>query len=214
MLVLVQRPDDVVSGRQVFVAVEPAPGERDQVRGVQLRVLAVDRDEELHDLVRRQVVEDDGRHLEVLQVVLLGELVEGEQAVLPVQRAQDPRLLGELQGAGFRSPAGGGEFQAPVGDEQHAAGDRRKAPRIGALEVVGDELLDLLLDDRTLVRLLRGRDPLLEELPVDAAGGLLLLSPGRLAAGPEGKDLEADQCLQVRPREQGLVKTYAELVQP
>ena len=46
-----------------------------------------------------------------------------------------------------------------------------QGPRVGALEVVGDELVDLLLDDRPLERLLGGGDLLLQELPVDPSRG-------------------------------------------
>ena len=186
---------------------------RDQVRRVQLGVLAVDCDEELDDLVRSQVVEDDGGDLEVLQVVLRGELVEGEEAVLSVERAQDPGLLGQLQRPGVRPARGRGELQPAVGNEQDASRNGRQRARVRALEVVRHELFDLLLDDRPLVGMLGSRDPLLQKLPVDAAGGLLLLAPGRLAARTEGKDLEPDEGLQVHPREKGLIEADAELVQ-
>src|SRR5580765_3506655 len=99
--------------------------------------------------------------------------MESEQPVLPVERAQDPALLGELQDArvGATPAAGGRELEAAVGDEQDAAGDRGQCPRIGALQVVVDELFDLALDDRALERLLGGSDLLFEELPVDAPSG-------------------------------------------
>ena len=106
-LVLVQRADHVVRGRQVLVAVEAAARERDQVRRVQLRVLAVDGDEELDHLVGREAVENDRRHLEVPQAVLFGQLVEGQEPVLSVQGPEDARLLGELEGAGVGAAAGG-----------------------------------------------------------------------------------------------------------
>ena len=158
VLVLVQRPDHVVGRREVFVAVEPAPGQRHQVRRIQLGVLAVDRDEELDDLVGRQVVEDDRRNLEVLEVVLFGELVEREEAVLPVEGPQDAGLIRQLERARVGAAARGGELESLLRDEEHAARDRRQRPGVGALEVVGDQLVDLLLDDRALEGMLGGRD--------------------------------------------------------
>ena len=89
VLALVQRAHDVVRRGEVLVAVELAARERDQVRRVQPRVLRVDRDEHLHDVIFRQPVEDDGRHREVLAAEVLDVGVQREQAVLSVDGAQD-----------------------------------------------------------------------------------------------------------------------------
>ena len=126
MLVFVQGADDVVRRGEILVAVEAPAGQRDQMGRIQLRVLAVDRDEKLHDLVGRQRVEHDGGHLEILEVVLLGELVEREQTVLAVQRSKNSRVFGQFERSRVGAPAAGHEFQAPVGHQQDASGDGRK----------------------------------------------------------------------------------------
>src|SRR2546425_1002678 len=66
--VLVERADDVVARGELLVGVEAPPGQADQVRRVQLRVLGVDGDEQLHHLVRRQAGEDHRRYLHVLRL--------------------------------------------------------------------------------------------------------------------------------------------------
>src|SRR5262249_15437346 len=141
-----------------------------------------------------------------------GELVEGEEAVLPVEGTEDAGLLGELQRTRVGLSGGRRELQPPVGDQEDAPRDRRQRPGIGALEVVGDQLFDLLLDDRPLEGLLGGGDLLLEKLPVDP-GGRLFLPPGRLSR-TEGKDLKPNQRLQIRAGEQRLVEPDAELIEP
>ena len=67
------------------------------MRRVQPRVLRVDRDEHLHDVIFGQPVEDDRRHGEVLAAEALDVGVQREQPVLAVDRAQDAFALGHLQ---------------------------------------------------------------------------------------------------------------------
>ena len=117
--------------------------------------------------------------------MLLGELVEGQKAVLAVQGPQDAGVLGKLERPGVAAAAGRGELETAVRDQKDAARDRGEGPRVGALEVVRDELVDLLLDDRPLVGVLGGGDPLFQELPVDPPGGGLVLAARRLAARPK-----------------------------
>ena len=62
VLAVVQRAHDVVRRRQVLVAIQLAARQADQVRRVQPRVLRVDRDEHLDDVIFGQPVEDDRRH--------------------------------------------------------------------------------------------------------------------------------------------------------
>ena len=62
ILAIVQRAHDVVRGGEVLVAIQLAAGQADQVRRVQPRVLRVDRDEHLDDVIFGQPVEDDRRH--------------------------------------------------------------------------------------------------------------------------------------------------------
>ncbi len=78
------------------------------MRRVQPRVLRVDRDEHLDDVIFGQPVEDDRRHAEVLALEALDVGVQREQAVLAVDRAQDAFALGHLQDArrASRRPTG------------------------------------------------------------------------------------------------------------
>ena len=103
ILAIVQRADDVVRGGEALVAVELAAGERDEVRRVQARVLRVDRDEHLDDVIVGQAIEDhrgDGERL-VAEMVDVG--VQREQPVLAVDRAQDAFALRHLQRADRRA---------------------------------------------------------------------------------------------------------------
>ena len=183
---LVQRADDVVAGRELLVRVEAPPREADQVRRVQLRVLGIDRDEELDHLVGREPVEDDGGDLHVLRLARHDQLVEGKETVLPVERAQHALLRRDLQHPQDPMGARGRELEPPVGDQQDGTRDRRQVPGLGTLPVVLDQIRDLLADDGPLVRLRAGGDPPFEELPVDAGCSPLALG-GRWAvvcAGP------------------------------
>ena len=86
-----------------LVAIQLPAREADQVRRVQPRVLRVDRDEHLHDVIFGQAVEDDRRHREVLALEAVDVGVQREQPVLAVDRAQDAFALGHLQDADARS---------------------------------------------------------------------------------------------------------------
>ena len=72
------------------------------MRRVQARVLRVDRDEHLDDVILGQAVEDDRRHREVLALEAIDVGVQREQPVLAVDRAQDAFALGHLQDADAR----------------------------------------------------------------------------------------------------------------
>src|SRR5438128_186977 len=191
--VLVERADDVVARGELLVGVEAPPGQADQVRRVQLRVLGVDGDEQLHHLVRRQAVEDYRRYLHVLGLPGCDQLVERQQAVLAVEGAQHALLGGDLEHAEHAVRAGGRELEAPVRDQQDGARDGGQVPGLGALRVVSDQLGDLLLDDRALVGFGARRDALLEQLPVHARGLLLLAlrTRRRVRAAVVGEHLEA-----------------------
>src|SRR5438093_7676874 len=214
--VLVERADDVVARGELLVGVEAPPGQADQVRRVQLRVLGVDGDEQLHHLVRRQAVEDHRRYLHVLGLPGGDQLVERQQAVLAVEGAQHALLGGDLEHAEHAVRAGGGELEAPVRDQQDGARDGGQVPGLGALRVVVDQLGDLLLDDRALVGFGARRRALLEQLPVDARGLLrLALRPRRrVRADVVGEHLEAHQPVDVTRAQDGLVEEDAELVEP
>ena len=72
------------------------------MRRVQPRVLRVDRDEHLDDVILGQAVEDDRRHAEVLAREAIDVGVQREQPVLAVDRAQNAFALGHLQDADAR----------------------------------------------------------------------------------------------------------------
>ena len=103
-----------------FVAIQLPAREADQVRRVQPRVLRVDRDEHLHDVIFGQAVEDDRRHREVLALEALDVGVQREQPVLAVDRAQDAFALGHFQDADARIAVGRLERQLLVARDDHA----------------------------------------------------------------------------------------------
>src|SRR5262249_5170564 len=136
-------------------------------------------------------------------------------AVLSIEGSEDVGLLWQLQRPGVGPTAPRSELETPIRNQEHASGNGREGAGVGALEVIGDELLDLLLDDRPLKGLLGGASLLLQEPPVDATARLpLALPPGRLGLCAERKHLEPNQGLQVRTREKGLVEANAELIEP
>ena len=97
ILALAERAHDVVRRGEVLVAVQLPTGERDQVRRVQPRVLGVDGDEHLHDVVFGQSIEDDRRHREHFIAEMFDARVQREQPVLPVNGAEDAFPLGDLE---------------------------------------------------------------------------------------------------------------------
>ena len=137
------------------------------MRRVQPRVLRVDRDEHLHDVIFGQPIEDHGRHRERLAAELLDARVQREQPMLAVDRAQNAFALGHLQNAERRLAGDRLELQRLVARDDDGAGNRRQIARLPALLVVGDELVDLLADDLALIGLLARRDAALEQIPAD-----------------------------------------------
>ena len=134
---------------------------------IQPRVLRVDRDEHLHDVIFGQLVEDDGRHRERIR-----------------RRTCRARRAAPAAGAARRWRAGCPRARAPsacpwdalghrlepqalVARDDDGAGDRRQIARLPALLVVLHELVDLAADDLPLVRLLVRADAPLEQVPVD-----------------------------------------------
>ncbi len=94
---IVQRTHDIVSGGKRIIAVELTPRQTDEMRRIQPRVLGVDRDEHLHDVIFRQPVEDDRRNRELFALDVFDVGVEGEQTVLAVDGAEDAFALRHLQ---------------------------------------------------------------------------------------------------------------------
>ena len=99
ILALVERAHHVVRRGQRFVAVQLAARQADEVRCVEPRVLGVDRDEHLDDVVLGQPVENDRRHRELVALDVLDVGVQRQQPVLAVDGAQDALTLRHLQAA-------------------------------------------------------------------------------------------------------------------
>ena len=98
VLAIVERADDVVAGRQRFVAIQLPARQADEVRRVQPRVLRVDRHEHLHDVIFGQPIEDDRRAPRT-----------------PRPRSDRCRRAARAAGAGRRSRAGCPRAPAPSG---------------------------------------------------------------------------------------------------
>ena len=181
------RADHVVRGGERFVAIELAARERHQVRRVEARVLRVDRDEHLHDVIFGNAIENDRRHGERLVAEAIDVGVQREQAVLSVDRAQDAFALGHLQAADPRAAFGRLEAQLLVARDDHGAGNRRQVARLAALFVVLHQLFDLLADDLALIRLFVRGDAALEQIPVDLGlrPPFFLPRTTRLGPGPD-----------------------------
>ena len=203
---------------EAFVAIELAAGERHEMRRVQPRVLRVDRDEHLDDVIFGQAVEDHRRHGERLVAEALDVGVQREQPVLAVDRAQDAFALRHLQRARASDPAStGSNLQRLVAGDDDRAGDRRQVARLAALLVVLHQLVDFLADDLALIRLLAGRDAALEQIPVHlarTARRLLAAAADRLALLAVAEDLEPDELVDVAGGERGLVELHPELLHP
>jgi hypothetical protein len=84
---IVQRPHDVVRCRQRFVAIQLSARQRHQVRRVEPRVLGIDRDEHLDDVVFGQSVENDRRDRKLLIGEVLDVGVQRQQSMLSVNGA-------------------------------------------------------------------------------------------------------------------------------
>jgi len=114
------------------------------------------------------IVEQHRRHFDVHVLARLGERVEGEEAVLTVQHAQDPVLFWNLEQAEVVLAGHRREREPLLRRDDDGAGNGGKRRRVLALPVVGDQLVNLATDHRPLVRRLAFADPLLEHVPVDA----------------------------------------------
>ena len=155
-------------------------------------------------------------HGEPLVAEALDVGVQREQAVLPVDGAQDAFALRHLQHAERRAALDGLELQRFVARDDDGAGNRRQIPRLAALLVVGDELVDLPADDRALVGLVARRDAALEEIPVDLRrrGALLAAAADRLRLLAVVEDLEPHELVDVVGGEGCLVELHPELLHP
>ena len=78
------------------------------MRGVQSRVLRVDRDEHLHDVILGETIEDDRRDREGLAAEALDVGVQRQEPVLAVDRAEDALALRHLEHARRDEPGSTG----------------------------------------------------------------------------------------------------------
>ena len=186
------------------------------MRRVQPRVLGVDRDEHLHDVIFGQPVEDDRRHREILFAEAIDVGVQREQTMLAVDGAQDAFALGHLQHADARFVLGRLERQLLVARDDDRAGNRRQIARLPALLVVLHELVDLPADDLALVGLLARGDAALQQVPVDLGGRAAALPAAdrRLGLLAVAQHLEADELVDVTGGQGGLVELDSELLHP
>src|SRR5262249_29210775 len=99
VLTIVERANHIVRGGERFVTVELSARQADEVRGVQSRVLRVDRDKHLHDVIFGQAIENNRRHAEVLAVEPIDVRVERKQPVLTVDGAENAFSLRHFQNA-------------------------------------------------------------------------------------------------------------------
>src|SRR3979409_679808 len=132
------------------------------MRRIQARMLGVDGDEHLYDVIFRQAIEDDCRHTEVLALEALDVGMKREKTMLAVDGSQNPFTLRHLENAQARVFARRLKRQLLVARNDHRPGNRREIARLTALFVVLNQLVDLAPDDVTLVRLLARRDSPLE----------------------------------------------------
>ena len=121
ILAIVERADDVVRRGEAFVAIELAARQRHEVRRVQPRVLRVDRDEHLDDVIFGKPVEDDRRNGERLAAEALDVGVQRQQAVLAVDGAQDALALRHLQACRRVAPGSTGSNRSVSSHEMMTA---------------------------------------------------------------------------------------------
>ena len=151
---------------QRVVLVQLAAGEADEVRRVQSRVLGVDGDEHLDDVVFRQSIENDGRDGELLVLHVVDIRVQRQETMLPVDGPKDPFPFGHLQTSDRGAGLDRFERQLLVTGNDDSAGNRRQVASLTALLVVLHEFVDLSPDDLSLIGFLARRDASLEQIPV------------------------------------------------
>src|SRR5262245_48185840 len=212
-VVLVERADDVVGQRLVRIRVELAAAEADDVRGIQPRVLGVDRHEQLDDLPRVERIEEHRGDLDPHLLAGLGERVERQQPMLAVEHAEHAVLFRDLQQADVVVAGHRREREPPLGGDDDRPGNGRERARVLALPIIRHELVDLPADDRPLVSRLALADSLLESIPVDARTGLVPPLRGLLTGTTRvAEDLEFHQPVDVLGRESCLVELHTELL--
>ena len=184
------------------------------MRRVETRVLRVDRDEHLHDVIFGQAIENDGRNRERLAAKAIDVGVQRQQPVLTVDRAQDAFALGHLQPAKHAAGFDWVECQLLVGRDDHGAGNRRQIACLPALLVVLHELVDLLPDDLALIGLVTRRDPPFEQVPIDLGLWRLLAATHTAGLVDVAEDLESNEFVDVAGGKGGLIELHAELLHP
>src|SRR5690606_10503017 len=130
---------------------------------IEPRVLRVDGDEHLDDVVFREPVEDDGGNRENLVAEPVHAGMQGEQPVLAVDGAEDTLALGYLERA--QRPLLVDRFKTKrlVARDDHGPRNRGQVACRPTLLVVGDELVALPADDLWMVGLLARSDATLAQ---------------------------------------------------
>ena len=129
--------------------------------------------------------------------------VQRQQPMLSVDRPEDAFAFRHFQNPNPRIVGRRLEGELLVAGDDDGAGDRRQVARLPALLVVLHELVDLAPDDLPLIRLLVGRDPPLEKIPVDlrdrrtGRGFLLAAAHRRLGAFGVTEHFEADELVDI-----------------
>jgi hypothetical protein len=141
--------------------------------------------------------------------------VERQQAVLPVDRAQNALALGDLETAERRTALGGLKAELLVARDDDGAGNGRQVARLPALLVVLHQLFDLLANDLALIRLFVRGNAALEQVPVDLGlRHLFFAAHARLSLVLIAQDLETNELVDVTGRQGGLIELHAELLHP
>jgi hypothetical protein len=141
--------------------------------------------------------------------------VQGQEAMLTVDGAQDPLPLRNLESANPRILAGGLEPERFIARDDHRSGNGREIPGLAALFVVLNELVDLPADDLALIGLVVGRNAALEQVPVHLRRRrhALPASPAdRLRPFSVTQHFETDELVDVACAEGSLVELHAELL--
>src|SRR4051812_44324005 len=185
------------------------------MRSVQTRVLRIDRDEHLHDMIFGQTVEDDRRNGELFTSDVLDVRVQRQKTMLAVDRAQDTFALRDLETSHSSPRLDRFEGQFLVAGDDDGAGDGRKVARLPTLLVVLHQFVNLSTDNLTLVGLLTRSNAAFEKVPVDLRRHLFLPAPNtRLARFAVVQYFEPNELVDIAGSQGCLIEVNPELLHP